>query len=156
MWPWRVKMSNQNLFRLLLLLMLMLRNGLRIVCFRFGRFGGWSLVIKLIFCSDLEHKVWSRFWSWSSDEILKLKFLKRNMGHLIKSFDDRNRLHKEENHVRKCDTISKYKRPKPLVSILMLMLGWGYEVNLRQHCRLSICENWLSWTYTQYQNKRSQ
>ena len=27
----------------------------------------------------------------------------------------------------------------------------------RQHCRLSICENWLSWTNTdQYQNKRSQ
>ena len=30
----------------------------------------------------------------------------------------------------------------------------------RQHCRLSICENWLSWTNTEYQyqyhNKRSQ
>ena len=23
---------------------------------------------------DFEHKVWSRFWSWSSSEILKLKF----------------------------------------------------------------------------------
>ena len=38
------------------------------------RFGSWSLVIKLNFCLDFEHKVWSRFWSWSSGEILKLKF----------------------------------------------------------------------------------
>ena len=26
------------------------------------------------FCSDFKHKVWSRFWSWSSREILKLNF----------------------------------------------------------------------------------
>ena len=26
----------------------------------------WRLVIKLNFCSDFEHKGWSRFWSWSS------------------------------------------------------------------------------------------
>ena len=30
------------------------------------RFRGWGLVKKLNFCSDFEHKVWSRFWSWSS------------------------------------------------------------------------------------------
>ena len=32
------------------------------------------MVIKLNFCSDFEHKVWSRFLSWSSGKILKLKF----------------------------------------------------------------------------------
>ena len=37
------------------------------------RFGSLNLVIKLKFCSDFEHKVWSRFWIWSSGEILKLK-----------------------------------------------------------------------------------
>ena len=73
MWPWRVRMPTQNLLRLLLLLMLMLRNVLTTIrC----RFGSWSLVIKLSFCSDLEHKasrfgqdfkvdVHSRFWNWS-------------------------------------------------------------------------------------------
>ena len=38
------------------------------------RFGSCSFVIKLNFCSDFKHKVWSRFWSWSSGEILKLNF----------------------------------------------------------------------------------
>ena len=51
------KDDNSNLLRLLLLLMLMMRNVLTTVCCRFGR---WSLVLKLSFCSDLEHKV-SRF-----------------------------------------------------------------------------------------------
>ena len=71
MWPWRVKMATQNLLRLLLLLILMMRVVLATVCCRFG---SWSLVIKLNYCSDFEHKVWSRFWSWSWGEILKLKF----------------------------------------------------------------------------------
>ena len=51
--------------------MLMLRNVLTIV---WCRFGSWSLDIKSNFCPDFEHKVWSRFWSWCSAEILKLKF----------------------------------------------------------------------------------
>ena len=71
MWPWRMKMPNQNLIILLLLLMLMMRNVLATACCRFGSEG---LVIKLNFCSDFDHKVWSRFWSWSSVGILKLKF----------------------------------------------------------------------------------
>ena len=71
MWPWSVKMPTQNLLRLLLLLILMLRNVLTTV---WCRFGSWSLVIKLIFCSDFEHTVWSRFFNWSSGKILKLKF----------------------------------------------------------------------------------
>ena len=37
------------------------------------RFGSWGLVIKLNFCSDFEHKVWSSFWSWSSGKIFMVK-----------------------------------------------------------------------------------
>ena len=59
-------MPTQNLLRLLLLLMLATRIVLATIC---GRFGSWGLVIKLNFCSDFEHKVWSRFRSWSKGEI---------------------------------------------------------------------------------------
>ena len=58
MWPWRVKMPTQNLLMLLLLLMLMMRIVLATVCCKFG---SWSLVIKLNFCSDFEHKVGQDF-----------------------------------------------------------------------------------------------
>ena len=34
------------------------------------RFRSWGLVKKLNFCSDFEHKVWSRFWSLSFMERL--------------------------------------------------------------------------------------
>ena len=46
----------------------MLRNVLTVVCCRFGRgsFGHRN--------SEFEHKVWSRFQSLSSGEILKLNF----------------------------------------------------------------------------------
>ena len=79
MWPWRVNITTQNLLRLLLLLMLMMRIVLATVCCSFG---SWGLVIKLIFCSDFEQKVWSRFevevqarfWSWSLVSILLLIF----------------------------------------------------------------------------------
>ena len=70
MWPWRVKMPTQNLLRLLLLLMLMMRIVLTKVCCRFL---SWGLVIKQIFCSDFGNKVWSRLWSWSSAKIYKLE-----------------------------------------------------------------------------------
>ena len=52
------------------LLMLMMRIVSATVCCRFG---SWGLVIKLNFCSDLEHKVWSRFWNWSSGKICMVK-----------------------------------------------------------------------------------
>ena len=55
--PWRVKMPTQNLLRLLLLLILVMRIVLATV---YCRFRLWALM--------------SRFWSWSSAEILKLKF----------------------------------------------------------------------------------
>ena len=32
------------------------------------------------FCSYFEHKVWSRFWGWSSAEILKLKYWRIEAG----------------------------------------------------------------------------
>ena len=74
------KDDNSNLLRLLLLLMLMMRNVLTTVCCRFGR---WSLVLKLSFCSDFEHKVsrfgqdfevdvQARFWNWCLVIILLL------------------------------------------------------------------------------------
>ena len=59
--------ANSNLLRLLLWLMLMMRIVLATVCCRFGN---WGLDINTEhFCSDFEHKVWSRFWSWSSGKI---------------------------------------------------------------------------------------
>ena len=61
MWLWRVKMPTQNLFRLLLLMMLMLRNVLTIV---WCRFGSWHLVIK---------KFLSRLWAPVLVKIMKLK-----------------------------------------------------------------------------------
>ena len=64
-------MPTQNLFRLLLLLMLVMRIVFATLCCRFG---SWGLVVKLNFCSDFDRKVWLRFWSWSSGEILKLMF----------------------------------------------------------------------------------
>ena len=50
-------MPSQNLLRLSLLLMLVMRIGLATVRCRFGSSG---LVKKLNFCLDFEHKVWSR------------------------------------------------------------------------------------------------
>ena len=50
--PWRVKMPTQNLLRLLLLLILVMRIVFATVCCRSGRPG---LVITLNFCSDFEH-----------------------------------------------------------------------------------------------------
>ena len=48
--------------------MLMKRIVLATVCCRFR---SWGLVKKLNFCSDFEHKVWSRFWSWSFVKVMK-------------------------------------------------------------------------------------
>ena len=41
--------------------MLMMRIVLATVCWRFA---SWGFDIKVTFCSDFEHKIWSRFWSW--------------------------------------------------------------------------------------------
>ena len=61
MWPWRVKMPTHNLMRLLLVLMLMLRNVLMTV---WCRSGSWSLAIlgsfwghfKIIWCQFVAQK----------------------------------------------------------------------------------------------------
>ena len=82
MWRWQLKtcwslltdlidVPTQNLLRLALLLMLMMKIVLATVCCILG---SWGLVIKPNFCSDFQHKVSSRFWSWSSGRILKLEF----------------------------------------------------------------------------------
>ena len=65
-------MPTQNLLRLLLLLILMMRIVLATVCCRFG---SWRLVLKLHFCSDFKPKGWSKFWSRSSGKTLKLEFV---------------------------------------------------------------------------------
>ena len=67
MWPWHVEMPTQHLLRLLLLLMLMLRNVLTIA---WCRFGSRSFVIRSNLCPDFEHTGWSRFWSLSLVEML--------------------------------------------------------------------------------------
>ena len=82
MWRWQLKtcwslltdlidVPTQNLLRLALLLMLMMRIVLATVCCILE---SWGLVIKPNFCSDFEHKVWSRFWCWSSGKIFRLAF----------------------------------------------------------------------------------
>ena len=82
MWRWQLKtcwslltdlidVPTQNLLRLALLLMLMMKIVLATVCCILG---SWGLVIKPNFCSDFEHKVWSRFWCWSSGKIFRLVF----------------------------------------------------------------------------------
>ena len=79
-----VKMPTQNLLRLLLLLMFVMRIVLAIVCCRFG---SWGLVIKLTFVQtlsilvkilklrlkpDFEADVWSVFCCWCLVEVTKL------------------------------------------------------------------------------------
>ena len=82
MWRWQLKtcwslltdlidVPPQNLLRLALLLMLMMKIVLATICCILG---SWGLVIKPNFCSDFEHKVWSRFWCWSSGKIFRLAF----------------------------------------------------------------------------------
>ena len=72
MWPWRMKMPNQNLI-ILLLLMLMMRNVLATVCLRFWR---WRLlkISRLRFGQDFEVEVQLGFWSWSLVKMSRLKF----------------------------------------------------------------------------------
>ena len=71
MWPWRVKMSTQNLLRLLLLLMLMMRIVLATVCCRFG---SWDLVSLAVWGNLLVVISGSRFiflcmkWMWKGKE----------------------------------------------------------------------------------------
>ena len=74
MWPWRVKIPTQFLLRLLLL---MRRKLLTTV---WCRFGSWSFVIKLNFCSDARGLVkilqlkFGEIWSRSLVSILLLIF----------------------------------------------------------------------------------
>ena len=73
MWLWPLKMTTQKLLRLLLLLMLTIRNMLTTFCCRFGRWFGHKVRFLFILWAQ-GFKVWSIFWSWCSGKILKLKF----------------------------------------------------------------------------------
>ena len=64
--------ANSKLVRLLLLVMLRLRNMLTTVCYRFGR---WSFGHKIKFFSRLWAQDWSRFWRLTAGKILKLEFV---------------------------------------------------------------------------------
>ena len=96
--------------------MLRLRNVLTIV---WCRFGSWSLVIKLIFGPDFEHKVWSRLWSWSSGEILKLKLSQYFAA------DPWLWLYEDYSWSR---LRSYWSRFWSLSLVKMLIFGWGFEV----------------------------
>ena len=73
MWPWRVKTPTQNLLKLLVLLMLMLR-----VCV-WSVFCCWCLIevtklnlgldSEVMFGWDFEIDAWSRFWRWNMIKI---------------------------------------------------------------------------------------
>ena len=116
MWPFSVKMPTQNSLMLLLLSMLMMRIMLATVCCRFR---SWGLVKKLKSCSDFELKVWSRFWSWSSGEILKLKFSQYLVLILGWVYEDYS-----------WSRFWSYVRSRFLNFSLveMLIFGWGFEV----------------------------
>ena len=116
MWPFSVKMPTQISLMLLLLSMLMMRIMLATVCCRFR---SWGLVIKLKSCSDFELKVWSRFWSWSSGEILKLKFSQYLVLILGWVYEDYS-----------WSRFWSYVRSRFLNFSLveMLIFGWGFEV----------------------------
>ena len=90
MWAWHVKMATQNLLKFTHWLDWRANSKLvEVGTFanvddedRVGNsllhtcciLGSWGLVIKPNFCSDFEHKVWSRFWCWSSGKIFRLAF----------------------------------------------------------------------------------
>ena len=116
--PWREKMPTQNLLILLLLLMLMMRIMLATVCCRFG---SWGLVIKVNFCSDLEHKVWSRFWSWSSGMIC-----------MVKRFSTLEKSWLSCRHwlpLSLTDSLTPSLISLQFVCDEMLLFGWNFEVS---------------------------
>ena len=64
-----------HLVNLMALKLLMLRIMLATAFWLAFWLGSWRLVIKLNFCSDFEHKGWSRFRSWSLGKISKMEFV---------------------------------------------------------------------------------
>ena len=95
MWLWHVKMTTQNLLKLLLLLMLMMRNvSVHIWKVKFGhkvnfffrlwgqgfkiwlKFWSWDSlqILMLGFCRYFDADVWLRFCNWSLADILNLNF----------------------------------------------------------------------------------
>ena len=138
MWPWRVKMPTQNLLRLLLLLMIVMRIVLARVCCRFGSPG---LVITLNFCSDFEHfcqdfevevrrdfeaEVWSVFCCWCLVEVTKL-----NLGQYSEA-----RFGQDLN----------LRFSRCLVEILKLMLSRDSEIVICSICLWTVYCDLVIWT----------
>ena len=136
--PWRVKMPSQNLLRLLLLLMLVMRIVLATVCCRSGRPG---LVISLNFCSDFEHfcqdfevevrrdfeaEVRSVFCCWCLVEVTKL-----NLGQWSEA-----RFGQDLN----------LRFSRCLVEILKLMLSRDSEVVIFSICLWTVYCDLVIWT----------
>ena len=142
-------MTTQNLLRLLLLLMLMMRNVLTTVWCRFGR---WSLVIKLSFCPDFEHKVSRfgqdfevdaevRFWSWSLGIILLLML---GCGYEVQSWS------RFWSYV--------WSRFLSLSFVKILMFGWDFEVGAWSRfwiCLIKICVRICDMTSRNYFGKQN-
>ena len=122
MWPWCVKMPTQNLLRLLLLLMLVMRIGLATVRCRFGSSG---LVIRLDFCwtfstifgHDFEVEVWS---------VLMFGWGFKNLS-LCQDSDDRFGEDFKFNFIRYADIFSIE------ICSRFVKIFW-YELNSRVRC----------------------
>ena len=129
MWPWHMKMTTQNLLRLLLLLMLKLRIMLATVCYKFGR---WHLVLKLNFCSDFEHRGWSRFWSWSSGKIWSWSLINFFLLMFCRGYVESKFNLSRDSEARFCQDFEAIVlwRGWCLVEILKLMLGRNSEDEL--------------------------
>ena len=83
-------------------------------------FGSWDLNKSLALCTDFEHKVCSRFWSWSSGVMLRLKFgqyFAADVWLRLRSFILVNILQLGLVKISSLDLVE------------MLMFGWDFEVN---------------------------
>ena len=122
---WRCQL--ETCWGLLLLLMLMMRIVSATVCCRFG---SWGLVIKQSFCLDFEHKVWSRFWSWSSGLFVwwkdYLSWKKNWLGcwHWLP--------------LSLADSLTPSLISLQFVCDEMLMFGWNFEVSVVEIMKMKL------------------
>ena len=132
MWLWHVKMATQNLLKLLLLLKLMMRNVSTTVWLQIWKVNFGHKIKFLFGLWGQGFKVCSRFWSWCSGKILKLKF-----GHyfaadawlwLWSSFLVEILVWFGQDFILSFDE--------------MVMFGWDFEVGARSRfwrCLIKIC-----------------
>ena len=134
MWLWHVKMATQNLLKLLLLLRLMMRNVSTIVwCSWKVNFGH---KVKFLFgLWGQGFKVCSRFWSWCSGKILKLKFSPNFAAECWCLFV-------AMKFILGRDSGLVWSRFLSLSFVEMVMFGWDIEVDARSRfwrCLIKIC-----------------